>query len=193
MPGAEFIAWMAAGKQTIPAKKVADGELRSGRRHCTASISRSRKQAQASGERGPPVIIEKESFRWAVFFMFELSVEQTFAAGHALRNYKGKCENVHGHNYRVRVVVQGAELDHRGLLVDFGDIKKVMKKVIERLDHQFLNDVPPFTEWNPTAENLALYFYQEVSKGLEGVAQMPLAVSEVNVWETDIQNATYRP
>jgi 6-pyruvoyltetrahydropterin/6-carboxytetrahydropterin synthase len=133
-----------------------------------------------------PCVIIKE-------IVFELSVEQTFAAGHALRNYKGKCENVHGHNYRVRVVVQGPELDYRGLLVDFGDIKKVMKEVIERLDHQFINDIPPFTELNPSAENLALYFHQEVSKGLTTVASVPVQVTEVNIWETDIQNATYRP
>ncbi len=70
--------------------------------------------------------------------MFEVSVEETFAAGHALRNYKGKCENVHGHNYRVQVTVEGAELDSIGLLVDFGAIKKVIRNVVERVDHQFL-------------------------------------------------------
>ncbi len=77
--------------------------------------------------------------------MFEVTVEQTFAAGHALRNYKGKCENVHGHNFKVQVRIEGQRLDESGMLVDFIDVKTVMRKVIERLDHQFLNEVPPLT------------------------------------------------
>src|SRR5687767_9969161 len=95
--------------------------------------------------------------------MFEVQVEQTFAAGHALRNYKGKCENVHGHNYRVRVTVAGEQLDDTGLLVDFADIKRVMREAIGRLDHQFINDIPPFDVRNPSAENIALYFYEALS------------------------------
>src|SRR6202035_1682095 len=71
--------------------------------------------------------------------MFEISVDQTFAAAHALRNYKGKCENVHGHNFRVQVTIEGERLDDTGLLVDFIDVKNQMRAVIERLDHQFLN------------------------------------------------------
>ena len=121
--------------------------------------------------------------------MFEVSVEETFAAGHALRGYKGKCENVHGHNYRVQVTVRGERLNATGLLVDFGDLKKSLRAVVARLDHFFLNDVPPFTELNPSAENIARYFYDELSQGLEDGAR----ISEVKVWETDITSATYRP
>ena len=76
--------------------------------------------------------------------MFEVSVEETFAAGHALRGYKGKCENVHGHNYRVRVTVQGESLDQVGLLYDFVHLKQAIQGVIRSLDHKFLNDFPPF-------------------------------------------------
>ena len=94
--------------------------------------------------------------------MFEVSVEQSFAAGHALRNYHGKCENVHGHNYRVRVTVQGPQLDAIGLLVDFVEVKKLMHRVIDRLDHQFINDLAPFDTMNPSAENMAKYFYDEI-------------------------------
>ena len=87
--------------------------------------------------------------------MFEVSVEETFAAGHALRNYHGKCENVHGHNYRVQVTMEGAELNDAGLLVDFADVKRLVRAVVARLDHQFLNDLAPFDAINPSAENMA--------------------------------------
>jgi 6-pyruvoyltetrahydropterin/6-carboxytetrahydropterin synthase len=124
--------------------------------------------------------------------MFEVSVEQTFAAGHALRNYKGKCENVHGHNFRVQVTIEGEHLDETGLLVDFIDVKNQMRAVIERLDHQFLNEIAPFDVKNPSAENIAEYFYQEMMMGLAGTP-VPVQIQEVKVWETDIQSATYRP
>ena len=95
--------------------------------------------------------------------MFEVTVEQTFAAGHALREYKGKCENVHGHNYRVQVTVEGEQLNRIGLLVDFVELKRVVREIIAYLDHQFINDLEPFTRINPSAENMAKYFYDEVS------------------------------
>jgi 6-pyruvoyltetrahydropterin/6-carboxytetrahydropterin synthase len=122
--------------------------------------------------------------------MFEVTVEQTFAAGHALRNYKGKCENVHGHNFKVQVVIEGERLDETGLLVDFLDVKQSMRSIIERLDHVFLNDVPPFDVKNPSAENIAEYFYTEMARSLG--AAVPVRIREVKVWETDIQSATYR-
>ena len=81
--------------------------------------------------------------------MFEVSVEQSFAAGHALRNYKGACENVHGHNFKVQVTVEGPRLDPTGMLVDFLDVKASMQNVILALDHRFLNDIPPFDMLNP--------------------------------------------
>ena len=124
--------------------------------------------------------------------MFEVSVEQTFAAGHALRNYKGKCENVHGHNFRVQVTIQGERLDETGMLVDFIDVKTLMRAVIERLDHQFLNEVAPFDEKNPSAENIAEYFHERMSVGLKDTP-VPVRITEVKVWETDIQSASYRP
>ena len=95
--------------------------------------------------------------------MFEITIEETFAAGHALRNYRGKCENVHGHNYRCQVTVEGADLDDIGLLVDFVELKKVVHSVLDRMDHQWLNDFPPFDKLNPSAENMAKYIYDEVS------------------------------
>jgi len=124
--------------------------------------------------------------------MFEVAVDQTFAAGHALRNYKGKCENVHGHNFRVQVILEGPRLDQAGLLVDFVEVKNLMRSVIDRLDHQFLNDIAPFDVKNPSAENIAEHFYTEMSSGLTGTP-VPVRIREVKVWETDIQSASYRP
>ena len=123
--------------------------------------------------------------------MFEVSVEQTFAAGHALRNYKGKCENVHGHNYRVRVTIQGEQLDAAGLLVDFVDIKRLMGGAIEYLDHRFINDLAPFDQINPSAENIAKYFYDRLSAEFKNEA--PVRISEIRVWEMDTSSAVYRP
>ncbi len=124
--------------------------------------------------------------------MYEVAVEKTFAAGHALRHYKGKCENVHGHNYRVRVTIEGEKLNAIGLLVDFVELKRVVMEVIDYLDHKFLNDVPPFTELNPSAENMARYFYDEILKGLARVADVPVRIAEVKIWETDTSIAAYR-
>ena len=123
--------------------------------------------------------------------MFEVSVERTFAAGHALRDYHGKCENVHGHNYRVQVTVQGEQLDSTGLLVDFLDLKHVIDESIEYLDHRFINDLAPFDVLNPSAENIAKYFYDRVNRGLK--PGIPARISEVRVWETDTSSAVYRP
>jgi 6-pyruvoyltetrahydropterin/6-carboxytetrahydropterin synthase len=123
--------------------------------------------------------------------MFEVTIEETFAAGHALRNYKGKCENVHGHNYRCQVTVEGAALDNIGLLVDFVELKRVVHGVLDRMDHQWLNEFPPFDVLNPSAENMARYIYEQVNEGIkprEGVR-----IANVRLWETDTAHATYRP
>jgi 6-pyruvoyltetrahydropterin/6-carboxytetrahydropterin synthase len=124
--------------------------------------------------------------------MFEVTVERSFAAGHYLRNYKGKCENPHGHNYKIRVTLAGDRLDHAGLLLDFKDLKDVMKETIERLDHQMMNDVEPFTTLNPSAENIARYFYVETNKKVIAASNDRVRVKEVTVWETDVTTATYR-
>jgi len=124
--------------------------------------------------------------------MFQVSVEETFSAGHALRGYKGKCENPHGHNYRVRVTIEGPELDSIGLLVDFTHVKHVIRGIIGGLDHQFINDLEPFKSVNPSAENLAKYFYDETARQLK---ELPpgAKITEITVWETDTASAQYRP
>lgn len=128
--------------------------------------------------------------------MFEVSVEESFAAGHALRGYRGKCENIHGHNYKVRVTLRGPELGSIGLLFDFKDLKDAIHSTIHRLDHQFLNEVPPFDAINPSAENLARYFYEEVARLLstdapKGNPSAPCSVERVTVWESDSTTASY--
>jgi 6-pyruvoyltetrahydropterin/6-carboxytetrahydropterin synthase len=121
--------------------------------------------------------------------MFEISIEDTFAAGHALRGYRGKCEKVHGHNYKVQVSVEGAKLDSAGLLMDFVELKRLLHGVMDRLDHEFLNDVAPFDAVNPTAENMAQYFHDEIARGLPPDVRLTF----VKIWETDTSTATYRP
>lgn len=125
--------------------------------------------------------------------MFEVSAEISFAAAHALRGYRGKCENIHGHNYKVEVTVEGEQLDETGLLVDFGQLKAWLRAVAERLDHRLLNQVDPFDVINPTAENLARYFYQQIDGALRQHAPgHGLRVSRVKVWEAEDAAATYR-
>lgn len=122
--------------------------------------------------------------------MFEITIEETFAAGHALRNYRGKCENVHGHNYRCQVQVEGEDLDGIGLLVDFVELKKVVHSVLDRMDHQWLNDWPPFDKLNPSAENMAKFIYDEVVSAL--TPRPGVKVGWVRLWETDTSSAIYR-
>lgn len=123
--------------------------------------------------------------------MYEVTVEDSFAAGHYLRNYRGKCENPHGHNYKVRITLQGPELDHAGLLLDFKELKLVMKPVIDRLDHRMINDVAPFTTLNPSAENLAKFFFDETNITLKSATSGRVSVKEVTIWETDTTTARY--
>jgi len=123
--------------------------------------------------------------------MFEVTVEAGFSSGHYLRNYHGRCENPHGHNYKVRVTLVGAALDATGLLLDFKMLKQVMRPVIDRIDHQMLNDLEPFTTLNPSAENLAHYFYQQTNQQLSGMTAGRVRVKDCTIWETDTTSATF--
>jgi 6-pyruvoyltetrahydropterin/6-carboxytetrahydropterin synthase len=123
--------------------------------------------------------------------MYEVTVDGDFSSGHYLRNYRGKCENPHGHNYKVRVTLRGETLDVAGLLLDFKDLKHVMRPVIDRLDHQMLNDLEPFTEINPSAENLARYFFDQTNQQLESMTGGRVRVKDCTIYETDLTSATY--
>jgi 6-pyruvoyltetrahydropterin/6-carboxytetrahydropterin synthase len=123
--------------------------------------------------------------------MYEVTVEADFSSGHYLRNYKGKCENPHGHNYKVRVTLAGATLDEAGLLLDFKLLKHVLRPIVDRIDHQMLNELEPFTVLNPSAENIAKYFYDETNRQLAGMTAGRVRVKDCTIWETDTTTATY--
>jgi 6-pyruvoyltetrahydropterin/6-carboxytetrahydropterin synthase len=123
--------------------------------------------------------------------MYEVTVEAGFSSGHYLRNYRGKCENPHGHNYKVRVTLRGKDLDVAGLLLDFKQLKQVMRPVIDRLDHQMINDLEPFTVINPSAENLSRYFFDETNRQLSEMTGGRVQVKDCTIFETDTTTATY--
>jgi 6-pyruvoyltetrahydropterin/6-carboxytetrahydropterin synthase len=124
--------------------------------------------------------------------MFRVSVDESFSAGHALRGYKGKCENVHGHNYKVRITLEGPGLDSIGLLYDFTHLKRVIREIVGGVDHKFLNDQAPFDAINPSAENLAKYFYEETARQMSAATE-GARIASVTIWETDTTSATYWP
>ena len=117
--------------------------------------------------------------------MYLLRVTSGFSAAHNLRNYNGKCENLHGHTWRVEVCVEGETLTDIGFVCDFKVIKNATKEVLERFDHAYINEISPFDKINPTAENLASVIYEELKK------QFP-QLKEVTVWESEDASATYR-
>lgn len=120
--------------------------------------------------------------------MFVLKIVTDFASAHSLRNYPGDCSRLHGHNWQVEVSVKSEVLDKTGIAIDFREIKKQTKTVIKRLDHQYLNEIPPFDQLNPTAENIAKYFYEEVGQLINN---QDVRVSEVVVWETPRASVAY--
>jgi 6-pyruvoyltetrahydropterin/6-carboxytetrahydropterin synthase len=120
--------------------------------------------------------------------VYQISVEQHFDAAHYLRGYRGKCEALHGHRYRVVLKVEAAELNDIGLAYDFVELKKYLAEVIARFDHTCLNDVLPFTEINPSAENLAANIYKELKARLAGA---PVTISSVEVWESPQTGVIY--
>lgn len=123
--------------------------------------------------------------------MFEVRVEDDFAAAHFLRDYNGKCEALHGHNYKVFVHVRGSALNDGGMLLDFTQLKAVLKKVLAALDHTNLND-NPFFDQNPSAERIALYICQNVQAELDA-QKKDVRLYSVDVFETDKNRATYYP
>lgn len=120
--------------------------------------------------------------------MFELMVDTTFAAAHQLRGYKGKCEQLHGHNWKVQVHVVAEKLNDIDIAIDFHDLKELLDEVITPLDHSFLNDIFPFTEKNPSSENIAKWIYDSLNKKL---SDEHIQLSAVTVWESETTAATY--
>lgn len=122
--------------------------------------------------------------------MYEVSIEQEFDAAHALRGYQGKCENLHGHRYRVAITIRASRLNELGLAYDFTLLKKQAAEVLGRFDHVFLNETPPFDKINPSAENIAATIYGEMKPRLAGV---PATLARVEVWESPTSRAQYSP
>ena len=130
--------------------------------------------------------------------MYEISVEKHFDAAHYLRDYKGKCENMHGHRYTIVAKLSVDKLNDIGLAYDFTDLKAHLNKILERFDHTCLNDVKPFDKINPSAENIAATIYKELKKKLSKTSAHPelvegVTLTSVSAFETPHQGVTYRP
>jgi 6-pyruvoyltetrahydropterin/6-carboxytetrahydropterin synthase len=121
--------------------------------------------------------------------MFELTVTMEFSAAHRLRGYEGACERLHGHNYKVDATLESEKLDKLGMAMDFKAVKAALADILDRVDHQFLNETGVFKEINPTAENIAKWIADE----LAGKLPSGVGVKSVTVWESDRCGATYRP
>ncbi len=122
--------------------------------------------------------------------MYEVKIVTQFAAAHRLENFHGKCESLHGHNWKVEVFMAGNTLDETGLLMDFGVLKARTREVLEEIDHKYLNELPAFQDRNPSSENLARYLFERLGAILnrEGAK-----IRRVNVWESDTSCASYYP
>ncbi|MCP3875720.1 MAG: 6-carboxytetrahydropterin synthase QueD [Desulfobacteraceae bacterium] len=126
--------------------------------------------------------------------MFELKVKTRFAGAHQLTMVGQKCENLHGHNWHIEVCVAGEKLNSAGVLVDFGDIKKAVRQVVDgELDHKFLNELEMFNDSQPTSERIAVYIAQRVQSYINTGIKENIKVSKVMAWESDDACATYFP
>lgn len=121
---------------------------------------------------------------------FELNIQLEFCAAHIIVGHKGKCSNLHGHNYKAEVAIKGNELDSLGMLIDFSDLNKVVKEVVEQLDHKYINelDYPPFLEGRTSAENIARYIYEQVGAKLGDKSDL---LDYVQLWETSKYSVKY--
>ena len=120
--------------------------------------------------------------------MYEVEIISSFAAAHSLRQYKGKCERLHGHNYRIHVTARSSAPGSDGMVIDFGDLKAVTNEILDCLDHRFLNEIEPFDKIEPSAENIAAFIFQEIELGLN---ERGVLLNCVGVWESDTSVARY--
>ena len=122
--------------------------------------------------------------------MYQITVERDFDAAHCLRNYGGKCETLHGHRFVVRATVKAAELNDIGLAYDFTVLKQYLGDILARFDHTNLNELPPFTEINPSSENIARVVYTEMKNKL---VKSLVVLDNTEVWESPTSHVTYSP
>ena len=120
--------------------------------------------------------------------MYRLMIKTSFAAAHNLINYQGDCENLHGHNWRVEVIVAAKELDKAGLGIDFKILKKQTNSLLDELDHKYLNDLTPFKNNSPSSENISRYLFERLSETLNNEN---ISVEKINVWESENACASY--
>lgn len=120
--------------------------------------------------------------------MFELQYSTSFSAAHMLNNYPGDCSRLHGHNWKVTVVVKTAEINELGIGIDLKDLKKITNNYLEKFDHRFLNDIPEFKNMNPTSENIARFFYMEMAK----LFQPPVYLKKIMISESDKYAVSYQ-
>lgn len=113
--------------------------------------------------------------------MYKLSIDTMISASHFLRDYSGPCQRMHGHNWKIQVIVTGDQLDKAGMIIDFKKLSDITWQVVGQFDHQTFNDVPPFDQINPTAENMAKYFYHEIGR----ILPQGIFMSAIRLWETD--------
>lgn len=118
--------------------------------------------------------------------MYTITVTARFSSAHNLRGYKGKCEDLHGHNWTVELTASSPTLNELGMVADFTDLKAVLGDIISALDHKYLNDIECFKKVNPTSENLAKYIFDKANGKLPGVK-----IEKATVWETEGSSATY--
>ena len=120
--------------------------------------------------------------------MYEIKIISDFAAAHRLRNFRGQCENLHGHNWRIEVVIRSTRLDENGMVVDFAKVKNATRRLLALIDHTYLNDIPYFQTRNPSSENIARFLYEELAKQFDN---NNLWVHSVSAWESHDACATY--
>ena len=120
--------------------------------------------------------------------MYEITIEAHFSAAHRLRQYDGECERLHGHNWKVQVSVASQKLNELGMVMDFRELKGKTNTLMDEFDHQYLNEVPPFTELNPTTENIARYIFDKLSKTINTDF---IRVTRVTTWESETCWASY--
>jgi 6-pyruvoyltetrahydropterin/6-carboxytetrahydropterin synthase len=120
--------------------------------------------------------------------MYQITIETHFSSAHRLRQYDGECERLHGHNWKVQISVASEVINDIGMVMDFKDLKGAVKPLIGKLDHHYLNEIPPFTEINPTTENIAKYLFDEFSKVINTDL---IKVTKVEIWESLTCSASY--
>jgi 6-pyruvoyltetrahydropterin/6-carboxytetrahydropterin synthase len=120
--------------------------------------------------------------------MYHVTIETHFSAAHYLRHYHGRCENLHGHNWKIEVTVSSEKLDEAGMALDFTILKQKTKNILQQLDHRNLNEIEPFREINPSSENIAQFLFDVLAENLK---DYPVTLTRVTVWESPNAKASY--